>query len=161
MKTKNLFAAASILLVLFLCAGAHAEDLGYGEGAGGDYDYLDEAPVDVNEDDMLDDSEMGIISGTITGINTGAGTITVKSDEGDTKMFAVDTELSMLWKGENAVGLEGLAAGDVVDVSYITDEGGSLAVEWLEVIPAGMGLPAGPGMEEESIIDFGTEDIAQ
>jgi len=81
---------------------------------------------------------MGIISGAIASIDVGAKTLTIKSDEAGTKTFAVDTDMSMLWKGAMMAELGDLAVGDVVDASYITDDDGSLVIEWVEVVPEDM-----------------------
>ena len=138
MRAKWVFMAVLVFLVLSFYVVGHAEDIIEQNIEGGRGDFLEENLIDFEEDDMLPEEDMGIISGVISGIDVNAKTLTIKSDEAGTKTLIVDADVSMLWKGAMMVELSGLAAGDVVDASYITDDDGSLAIEWVEVVPEDM-----------------------
>lgn len=87
-------------------------------------------------------ADEGVVTGEVVSIDVAAATITVKSDDGTDKTFAVVEGETILWKGIEDIGLGDVPKGEKAEVGYYTDENGKLIASWVDVLVAEEATPS-------------------
>ncbi|MBU1007306.1 MAG: hypothetical protein KKH08_06950 [Candidatus Omnitrophica bacterium] len=91
-------------------------------------------------------ADEGVITGEVTSLDVDAGTVTVKTDDGEDVFSVVDGE-TILWKGIEDIGLSDVTVGVQAEVGYYTNDSGVLVASWVDVL-----------MEEEAPAEMDLSD---
>ena len=119
-KISRLFLMFSF--ILFFIAPLFAEEA------------LEEAITPEEEVTLVEEAGEGVITGEVTSLDTGSGTITVKTADGSENTFSVIDGETILWKGIEDIELKDINEGDQAEVGYYTDENGKLVASWVDVL---------------------------
>lgn len=80
-----------------------------------------------------EDENLGLISGTITGIDIEKKSITVSDDTGSSRNLFIDEEATVIWMRDKEVSISGIPAGKHAEVEYYKDESGNLVADWVDI----------------------------
>ncbi|MBC8473822.1 MAG: hypothetical protein H8D54_03325 [Candidatus Omnitrophica bacterium] len=83
---------------------------------------------------LTEEAGEGVITGDVTILDAGAGTVSVKVTEGSAMTFTVVDGETILWRGVEDIELSDIRVGEEAEVGYYTNESGDLIASWVDVL---------------------------
>ena len=83
---------------------------------------------------LAEEAGEGVITGDVTTLDAGAGTVSVKVTEGSAMTFTVVDGETILWRGIEDIELSDIRVGEEAEVGYYTNESGDLIASWVDVL---------------------------
>jgi len=83
---------------------------------------------------LIEEAGEGVITGDVTTLDAGAGTVSVKVTEGSAMTFTVVDGETILWRGIEDIELSDIRVGEEAEVGYYTNESGDLIASWVDVL---------------------------
>ena len=83
---------------------------------------------------LAEEAGEGVITGDVTTLDAGAGTVSVKLTEGSAMTFTVVDGETILWRGIEDIELSDIRVGEEAEVGYYTNESGDLIASWVDVL---------------------------